>query len=369
MDKDNFRKKLGITVALLVIIGIVLCFIGQFGLKDDRYTGGILSKLGVALIIISVIVGGIGTRVFQIKDAASVAKEIYKEHKERVAKDAPENLIDPVSGALKERKNDSIVIPLEEIEGKRIPNIAWFYIICLVLFLLLPTIGVVMFNLNKFLAGGLLFGFGVLSLVIMIIGNAIIMKKQRRNSQWGKYDNSARKLVGISNSMGENVSSNHTYSNKEVPVELSRTSASKAKEIWEMQKFAFADILRKYGDYDTSPANETIDKVKSRFEDPNTYHYFIKVKDQNVGVLRVVDPKTGEKKQLAQIFIMPEYRRNRYAYSAIKKAEKIHGEKDWEVETIFQEKYLTKFYMNLGYRLVNKTKRINPQMLLIYLEK
>ncbi|MBD5100028.1 MAG: GNAT family N-acetyltransferase [Clostridiales bacterium] len=161
----------------------------------------------------------------------------------------------------------------------------------------------------------------------------------------------------------------YAFSNREVPVELSRASVSKAEEIWKMQKFAFADLLRKYGDYDTSPANETIDKVKSRFEDPNTYHYFIKVKDKNVGVIRIVDPKTGEKKRLAQIFIMPEYRRNRYAYSAIKKAEKIHGEKDWEVETIFQERYLVKFYMHLGYKTTDKIERVNSKMVLVGLEK
>ncbi|MDE6275940.1 MAG: GNAT family N-acetyltransferase [Clostridia bacterium] len=136
-----------------------------------------------------------------------------------------------------------------------------------------------------------------------------------------------------------------------------------------MQKIAFAELLNKYEDYDTSPANETLGKVTSRFEDPNTYHYFIKAKEENVGVLRVVDSKTEEKKRLAQIFVMPEYRRNGYAYAAIKAVEDIHGATGWELDTILQERHLLKLYLNLGYSFKNKTQTVNSQMTLVFLEK
>lgn len=381
------RKWKKIINALCIISGImifVLAIVSVY-VSNEKLSKNLV-RIDIALMFFIIIFGGIGTRVFQIKEATSAAKKIYQSHKDRVAKNAPENLIDPVSGALKERKDDdSIVVPLDDNDSKRFPKIAWFYIILLVLFLGCPFVGVIMFRLNKFLIGGLLFGFGVLCFATIIIVSNVYTKKQQRNSQRGEYgnsvsrgeyDNSARNLVNIASSMDGNVSPQSTttepkyaFSNREVPVELSRASVSKAEEIWKMQKFAFADLLRKYGDYDTSPANETIDKVKSRFEDPNTYHYFIKVKDKNVGVIRIVDPKTGEKKRLAQIFIMPEYRRNRYAYSAIKKAEKIHGEKDWEVETIFQERYLVKFYMHLGYKTTDKIERVNSKMVLVGLEK
>ena len=136
-----------------------------------------------------------------------------------------------------------------------------------------------------------------------------------------------------------------------------------------MQEIALAELLQKYGDYETSPANETLDKVKSRLEDPNTYHYFIKAEEQTVGVIRVVDSKSQEKKRLAQIFIMPKYRLKGYARSAIKSAENIHGSTGWVVETILQERHLLRLYMSLEYRVKNQSKKITSNMILIVLEQ
>ena len=83
---------------------------------------------------------------------------------------------------------------------------------------------------------------------------------------------------------------------RDVSAQLVEANVSDAQIIWEMQEIALAELLQKYGDYETSPANETLDKVKSRLEDPNTYHYFIKAEEQTVGVIRVVDSKSQEKK-------------------------------------------------------------------------
>ncbi len=156
---------------------------------------------------------------------------------------------------------------------------------------------------------------------------------------------------------------------RDVSAQLVEANVSNAQVIWEMQKIAFAELLQKYGDYETSPANETLDKVKSRLEDPNTYHYFIKAEEQTVGVIRVVDSKSQEKKRLAQIFIMPKYRLKGYARSAIKSAENIHGSTGWVVETILQERHLLRLYMSLGYRVKNQSKKITSNMILIVLEK
>lgn len=156
---------------------------------------------------------------------------------------------------------------------------------------------------------------------------------------------------------------------RDASAQLVEANVSDAQVIWEMQKIAFAELLQKYGDYETSPANETLDKVKSRLEDPNTYHYFIKAEEQTVGVIRVVDSKSQEKKRLAQIFIMPKYRLKGYARSAIKSAENIHGSTGWVVETILQERHLLRLYMSLGYRVKNQSKKITSNMILIVLEK
>ncbi|MDE6188745.1 MAG: GNAT family N-acetyltransferase [Clostridia bacterium] len=151
------------------------------------------------------------------------------------------------------------------------------------------------------------------------------------------------------------------------PVELVLANANDAEKIWEMQKIAFAELFAKYKDKDTSPATETLEKVQSRFDEANTYHYFIQVGGDTVGALRIVDKKTDEFKRVSQIFVMPEYRRKGYALSAITIAESIHGENKWEAETILNERALCMFYTRMGYR-INKEKsfnRVNDKMTLI----
>lgn len=152
-------------------------------------------------------------------------------------------------------------------------------------------------------------------------------------------------------------------------VTITEASESDAELIWEMQKVAFADLLEKYEDYDTSPANETLDKVKSRFEDPYTYHYFIEAENQIVGALRIVDRKSEENKKLSQILILPEFRRKGYAYSAIRRAENIHGSTGWELDTILQEKSLRLMYESLGYRRTDYTRVVNYKMTLVGYKK
>lgn len=55
-------------------------------------------------------------------------------------------------------------------------------------------------------------------------------------------------------------------------VRLQKASREDAEEILAMQKDAFSDLLNKYKDYDTSPANESLDKTLERLSQPYTYY-------------------------------------------------------------------------------------------------
>ena len=46
-------------------------------------------------------------------------------------------------------------------------------------------------------------------------------------------------------------------------LELRLASVEDAPVIWEMQKIAFRGLLERYQDYDTSPANQSLDQLKS----------------------------------------------------------------------------------------------------------
>lgn len=153
-------------------------------------------------------------------------------------------------------------------------------------------------------------------------------------------------------------------------VELIRANVCNAEEIWNMQKAAFAELLNKYQDFETNPGNESLDKVIMRLEQPFTYFYFIELNGKKIGAIRVVDKKLSEEaKRISPLFILPEYRNNGYAQSAILQVEKIHGVSGWKLDTILQETANCHLYEKMGYRKTDKVKQINDLMTLVFYKK
>ncbi len=153
-------------------------------------------------------------------------------------------------------------------------------------------------------------------------------------------------------------------------IKLIKANLSDAEQIWIMQKAAFAELLNKYKDYETNPGNEPIEKVIIRLKQPFTYFYFITLNGEKIGAIRVVDKMTeSEAKHISPLFILPEYRNNGYAQTAILQVEKIHGSSGWEIDTILQEKANCHLYEKLGYNKTGKIKEINSKLTLIYYKK
>lgn len=153
-------------------------------------------------------------------------------------------------------------------------------------------------------------------------------------------------------------------------IKLVRANESDAEEIWNLQKVAFAELLNKYQDYETNPANEPLEKVIMRLRQPFTFFYFIKLNGENIGAIRVVDEKSStEMKHISPLFIMPEYRNKCYAQAAILQVEEIHGSCGWEIDTILQETANCHLYEKMGYRKTDKVKKVNHLMTLIFYKK
>ncbi len=138
--------------------------------------------------------------------------------------------------------------------------------------------------------------------------------------------------------------------------------------VLQMQIEAFADMLSKYEDYDTSPANEKITDILRRFRQDGSTYYFITTGSEKVGVIRVVDPRNGAKKKISPLFILPEYRRQGYAQKAIEEVERIYGEQAWQLSTILQEDANCHLYEKFGYRRTG-LKEVNDKMTLVFYEK
>ena len=153
-------------------------------------------------------------------------------------------------------------------------------------------------------------------------------------------------------------------------IELMKITLKDAKEIWEMQVKAFKELLDKYQDFETNPASEPISNIEMRLKQNFTFFYFICVDNKKVGAIRIIDHKEENKnKRISPIFILPKYRNKGIAQSVIKICEEIHGNNNWELSTILQEKGNCYLYEKLGYHLTGKTQVINDKLTLIFYEK
>ncbi len=153
-------------------------------------------------------------------------------------------------------------------------------------------------------------------------------------------------------------------------VTLLRANVGDAKELHAMQVEAFKELLEKYQDFDTSPANENMDKVEVRLKQDFTYYYFICIGQQKVGAIRIIDEKENRKnKRISPIFILPEFQGKGIAQKAIRLCEEMHGDGNWELDTILQEPKNCHLYEKMGYRQTGKTRAINDRLTLIFYEK
>lgn len=152
-------------------------------------------------------------------------------------------------------------------------------------------------------------------------------------------------------------------------MKLIRANINDCEKIWKMQKEAFADLLEKYQDYETSPANEPVEKIKAKLLDSFTYFYFIYDDETLVGAVRVVHRNDGSRKRIAPIFIMKEFRGKGLAQKTFEEIEKIHGRDNWCLDTILQETGNCYLYEKLGYKKNGVTEKINDRMDIVYYEK
>lgn len=136
-----------------------------------------------------------------------------------------------------------------------------------------------------------------------------------------------------------------------------------------MQIKAFMPLLEKYQDFETSPANETVDRIVSRMNQPFTDYYLIRYLDFYVGAIRIVK-KDNFIYRVSPIFIMPEYQGRGIAQEVFAKIEEMHKDaKMWELDTILQERGNCYLYEKLGYIKSGEFKEINDKMSIVYYEK
>lgn len=135
-----------------------------------------------------------------------------------------------------------------------------------------------------------------------------------------------------------------------------------------IQVKSFVELLRKYNDFDSNPAAESLEKIVQRFQQSYTDYYLIQSGVATVGMLRVCN--FGINCRLSPICILPEYRGRGYGRQALLEMEKLYPEAVfWKLDTIAQEAHLCRLYESLGYRKTGKTETVQDGMDLVYYEK
>jgi GNAT superfamily N-acetyltransferase len=157
-------------------------------------------------------------------------------------------------------------------------------------------------------------------------------------------------------------------------IKLEKAIISDAKEIFNIQVESFMPLLKKYEDYKTNPANQTIDDILERINDTdeaeNNIFYKIMVVDNMVGAISVWQRKDTTEFNIGIVFIHPIYQGRGLAQKALTKVEEIFEQAtSWKVNTVLEEKRNCYLYEKLGYIKDGENIKLNDKTTLIFYKK
>ena len=150
-------------------------------------------------------------------------------------------------------------------------------------------------------------------------------------------------------------------------IKLVEVSENEIPELYEMQVKSFMPLYEKYHD-EGSPAIESIERVRKRFDAQNRKYYFIMKDGARVGAINIGHKDPNEKKvsYISPIFVLPEFQNRGIGYVAIRKAFEILPDVTcWKLDTILQEPANCHLYEKCGFVRVGEEKPVNDKMTLI----
>ena len=152
-------------------------------------------------------------------------------------------------------------------------------------------------------------------------------------------------------------------------IQIIRAVAEDLETIIAIQRASFKAVYEKYQDeYD--PYLEDRERIKWKLvERPNSYYYFVKEKDENIGFLRVQTNEELTEAWLGTAAILPQYQGKGYGSEGLKLLEKEFPMiKQWDLCTVLQDEGMVDFYEKNGYHQTH----IEPEkegMDMVYMKK
>jgi len=156
---------------------------------------------------------------------------------------------------------------------------------------------------------------------------------------------------------------------RDLDVTLEKAIESDAQSIFNIQVNAFLPLLEVYKDYNTNPANETMERMITRINNPSGGFYKIIIDTILVGAINVLC-KEDSQFWISPMFILPKYQGQGIAQKAITQIEKIFPQAvSWELATIAEEKRNCYLYEKMGFTKTGEIKKINDATTLVYYKK
>ena len=118
-------------------------------------------------------------------------------------------------------------------------------------------------------------------------------------------------------------------------IRLERVGAEDLETVIAIQRASFKAVYEKYQD-DYDPYLEDRERIKWKLvERPNSYYYFLKEKDENIGFLRVQTNEGLTEAWLGTAAIFPQYQGKGYGSEGLRLLEKEFSTiKQWDLCTV-----------------------------------
>lgn len=152
-------------------------------------------------------------------------------------------------------------------------------------------------------------------------------------------------------------------------IRLERAGAEDLETIIAIQRASFKAVYEKYQDeYD--PYLEDRERIKWKLvERPNSYYYFVKKDEENIGFLRVQTNEELTEAWLGTAAILPPYQGKGYGSEGLELLEKEFPTiTQWDLCTVLQDAGMVAFYEKNGYHQTH----IEPEkegMDMVYMKK
>jgi RimJ/RimL family protein N-acetyltransferase len=152
-------------------------------------------------------------------------------------------------------------------------------------------------------------------------------------------------------------------------ISLVKSDMKDAQNLHVMQIKSFMPLLEKYQDYETSPVNESIEKIIDKINQPLTDYYIIKSDGIDVGGVRIVK-KYDKHYRVGIIFILPEHQGKSIAQEVFQILQRMYSDANGcELDTILQEQRNCHLYEKVGYKQTGEMKIINDKLTLVFYKK